>query len=141
MAPTESTILTQFLLSPAPLPSTVSLSKFTGFFPSSQASNPQIRLLYRDLQHQRALLADAVAHNISNEVRRGNAQRRAVIKARKESTEGEEDEEVSIEKAVSFCGLEDLGERKIERTELTDDSFLDKLPTSRHINRILQKAY
>ena len=104
MAPTESTILTQFLLSPVPLPSTVSLRKFTSLFPPSQASNPQIQLLYRDLQHQRALLADAVAHNISNEVRRGNAQRRAVIKARKEGAEGEEDEEITIEQAVSSLG-------------------------------------
>lgn len=103
MAPTEATILTNFLLPPAPLPSVLTLRKFTTFFPPSQASNPQIRLLYRDLQHQRALLTDGVAQNISNEVKRGNAQRRAVVKARREAerSEQDEDEEIHIENAVS----------------------------------------
>lgn len=122
MAPTEATILTNFLLSPASLPSIVTLRSFTAFFPHSQASNPHIRLLYRDLQHQRALVSDAVAHNISNEVKRGNAQRRAVIKARKEAQRLDQDEEIDIEQAVGLSELEFV-ERSTELTTAVWTNF------------------
>lgn len=109
MAPTEATILSTFLLPPAPLPSIISLKAFTELFPRSQQSSPQIRTLYRDLQHQRAQIADAVAHNIATETKRGNAQRRAVVKARRAAAREEQDDEVDIESAVSTATLRKQG--------------------------------
>jgi len=108
MAPTssttEQTILTHFLLPPSPLPIILSLAQFTAFFPKSQQSSPQIRILYRDLQTQRASVSDTVARNIILEVKRGNAQRRAVIRGRRVAEGGnkrEEDEEMEVEDALS----------------------------------------
>ncbi len=98
--PTEAAILTTFLLPPAPLPSILSVKTFTELFPKSQQSSPQIRLLYRDLQQQRARLADAVGRNIAAEINRGNAQRRAVVRARREAEREEQDDEVDVESAV-----------------------------------------
>jgi hypothetical protein len=100
MAPTEATILTNFLLPPASLPAVLTLRKFTSLFPTSQQSNPHIRSLYRDLQYQRGLVVDAVQHNIAVEVKRGNAQRRAVVRARREAEKEEQDDEIDIEHAV-----------------------------------------
>ena len=101
MAPTEATILSTFLLPPAPLPSIISLKAFTELFPRSQQSSPQIRTLYRDLQHQRAQLVDAVSRNVTTEVKRGAAQRRAVVRARRAAGREEQDDEVDVENAVS----------------------------------------
>lgn len=102
MAPTETTILTSFLLAPAPLPTIIPFSIFTSYFPSAERSSPEIRRLYRALQQRRALLTDAVAANIEREVKNGSAQRRAIARARREERiEGEgDDEEVVIERAV-----------------------------------------
>jgi centromere-localized protein 2 len=101
MAPTEATILTTFLLPPAPLPSIISLKAFTELFPKSQQSSPQVKALYRDLQHQRARLIDDVERNIAAEIKRGNAQRRAVVRARREAEKEEQDDEADVETAVS----------------------------------------
>ena len=100
MAPTEATILSTFLLPPAPLPSLISLQAFTALFPRSQQSSPQIRTLYRDLQHQRARLTDTIARNIATEVKRGDAQRRAVARTRRTAEKEMQDDEVDIENAV-----------------------------------------
>ncbi|KAF2096730.1 hypothetical protein NA57DRAFT_78326 [Rhizodiscina lignyota] len=83
MAPTESTILSNFLLPPAPLPAIISLRKFTELFPASQRCDPQIAILYRELQHQRAMDTDDVKRNITAEVKRGEVQRREVVRARR----------------------------------------------------------
>lgn len=101
MTPTETTILATFLLPPAPLPSFISLKAFTELFPKTQQSSPQIRRLYRDLQHQRARLTDAVTQNIAIEVKRGHVQRRAVARTRRTAAGEEQDDEVDIESAVS----------------------------------------
>lgn len=101
MAPTEATILSTFLLPPAPLPAILSLKTFTDFFPKAQQSSPVIRLLYRDLQHQRARLTDTVTRNIAAEVKRGIVQRRAVVQARRTAERDEVDDEVDVETAVS----------------------------------------
>lgn len=101
MAPTETTILSTFLLPPAPLPSLITLQAFTSLFPRPEQSSPQIKALYRDLQSQRARLADSVARNISAEVKRGNTQRRLVARARRQAEKGTEDDEVDLEGAVS----------------------------------------
>jgi len=100
MAPTEATILTIFLLSPAPLPFIISLKAFTELFPKSQQSSPQVKALYRDLQYQRARLIDDVGRNIAAEIKRGNAQRRAVVRARREAEKEEQDDEVEVETAL-----------------------------------------
>lgn len=101
MAPTELTILSTFLLPPAPLPQIISLKAFTELFPRSQQFSPQIKALYRDLQHQRVKLTDTVERNIVTEVKKGIQQQRAVVKARRQSEKEEQDDEVDIERAVS----------------------------------------
>ncbi|KAI9739406.1 MAG: hypothetical protein M1818_005094 [Claussenomyces sp. TS43310] len=100
MAPTEHKILTTFLLPPAPLPQTITLSMFKSLFPRSEQSSPEIKRLYRSIQHQRALLTDAVALNIDAEVRRGKAQQNAVVRSRRAAEKLELDDEVVIENAL-----------------------------------------
>ncbi len=100
MAPTEAIILSTFLLTPAPLPSLISLKAFADLFPRSQQTSPHIRALYRDLQRQRAKLASLIAENIATEVKRGNRQRRAVVQARRSAGREEQDDEAYVETAV-----------------------------------------
>ncbi|KAI9804813.1 MAG: hypothetical protein M1825_001181 [Sarcosagium campestre] len=89
MPPTESTILTAFLLSPAALPTFLTLPAFTNLFPRSQRGHAQIPILYRELQHQRALTIDRVRRNIAAEVKRGEGQRRDVVRARQQAEHDE----------------------------------------------------
>jgi centromere-localized protein 2 len=105
MPPTEATLLSAFLLPPAPLPAIITLKSFIQLFPKSQQSSPQVKALYRDLQNQRARITDAVAKNIIAEVKRGNMQRRAVVRARREAEKEEQDDEVAVETAVSQAGF------------------------------------
>ncbi|KAL3427183.1 cnl2 nkp2 family protein [Phlyctema vagabunda] len=100
MAPTEETILSTFLLPPAPLPAIISLKAFSEYFPKAQQSSPVVRVLYRDLQHQRARLVDAVTRDIVTEAKRGNVQRRAVIQTRRAAERTELDDEVEVEQAL-----------------------------------------
>ncbi|RDW82231.1 hypothetical protein BP6252_03343 [Coleophoma cylindrospora] len=100
MAPAEATILSAFLLPPAPLPTIMSLKSFTETFPKSQQSSPLIRLLYRDLQRQRAQLTEAIARNVEAEVRRGNAQRRAVVQERRLAEREKGDDEIEVEQIL-----------------------------------------
>jgi len=106
MAPTEAKIYSNFLLPPASLPSSNSLKDFTALFPRKDQSSPQIRILYRDLQHLRARLTDAVANEIDVEVKKGNRQRRAVLKSRRNDGRVEDDDEAAIEAAVSLYPLD-----------------------------------
>lgn len=101
MAPTEETILSVFLLTPAMLPSIITLNAFLEMFPRSVRSSPKVRQLYRDLQLQRAQLSDQVAREIATEVRRGNAQRQVVVRVRRSGKREDQDDEVDIETAVS----------------------------------------
>lgn len=102
---TEATILTNFLLPPAPLPAIISLKAFTALFTRAQQtkSPDQIRALYRDLQLSRGQLTDAVAGNIEKEVKKGIVQRRAVLKSRRLDGREGVDDEVEVETAVSLC--------------------------------------
>ncbi|ODH45451.1 hypothetical protein ACO22_00021 [Paracoccidioides brasiliensis] len=75
MPPSEESILTNFLLSPSPLPTIISLEKFTDLFPRRLRSHPQIRVLYRELQHIRAQDLDLVRENIDRELKKGERQR------------------------------------------------------------------
>ncbi|KAN0070557.1 Cnl2/NKP2 family domain containing protein [Elaphomyces granulatus] len=85
MAPSEESILTNFLLSPASLPTIISLQKFTELFPRRLQSHPQIRLLYRELQERRSQDMDLVRENIKAEVDRGGGQKAELRKALKTS--------------------------------------------------------
>ncbi|OBT69645.1 hypothetical protein VE03_00959 [Pseudogymnoascus sp. 23342-1-I1] len=100
MPPSESQILTSFLVPPAPLPVVLNSTAFAALFPPStpQAS---VAHLYRLLSHQRALITDAVKSDIEDEAKRGVAQRRAVVKSRRAQERGEDDEEERIEVALS----------------------------------------
>lgn len=100
--PTEATLLSTFLLPPAPLPAITSLKEFTTLFPKSQQSSPQIKALYRDLQRQRTNVVDSVAANIVAETKRGLAQKRAVVRARRGQGREEPDDEIDVETAVSI---------------------------------------
>jgi centromere-localized protein 2 len=100
MAPTEATILENYLLLPAQLPAIISLKEFTELFPRAQQSSPQVKRLYRDLQTQRNTLIDAVASNIETEARRAKALRREVLRAKREAEDHEMDDEIEIERAV-----------------------------------------
>ncbi|TRX92755.1 hypothetical protein FHL15_006429 [Xylaria flabelliformis] len=100
MAPTEATILRNYLLLPSRLPSIISLQEFTSLFPKSQQSSPQVRALYRDLQQQRNALVDAVSASIDAEVKQAKALRRTIIKTQKESEYEEHDDEIEIERTL-----------------------------------------
>lgn len=100
MAPTEITILANYLLVPAQLPVFISLKEFTELFPRAQQSSPQIRKLYRDLQMQRNGIIDHVASNIENEAKRGKEIRREIRRLKWNAENSEHDEEVDIERAV-----------------------------------------
>ena len=105
MAATEQTILTTFLLTPSSLTTIFTFQSFQALFPSSQRASPEIKRLYRALQHRRALVTDAVTQNIDDEVERGNSQRRAVVRARRTAERQEPDEEVAVENAVRLPSL------------------------------------
>ena len=130
MAPTEAALLSGFLLPPAPLPAILTLKSFTQLFPKSQQSSPQVKALYRDLQNQRGRVTDAVGNNIVAEVKRGNAQRRAVVRARREAEKEEQDDEVDVENAVS------LPTKPIRWQEANGNSYSDKAPIFRFRNLI-----
>ncbi|KAI0161431.1 Cnl2/NKP2 family protein-domain-containing protein [Xylariaceae sp. FL1272] len=100
MAPTEGTILRNYLLLPSRLPTIISLQEFTSLFPKSQQASPQVRALYRDLQHQRNALVDAVSASIDAEVKQGKALRRTIIKTKREGTRDDQDDEIDIERAL-----------------------------------------
>ncbi|KAF2141293.1 uncharacterized protein K452DRAFT_287995 [Aplosporella prunicola CBS 121167] len=89
MPPTETSILSNFLLPAAPLPNILTLRQFTDLFPRAHQSNPAIPLLYRELQHQRAIDTDDVRRNIAAEAKRGERQKREVARARRRSEKAE----------------------------------------------------
>ena len=134
MAPTEATILSTFLLTPAPLPSIITLKAFTELFPRAQQSSPQIRTLYIDLQHQRAQLTDAVARNIAAEIKRGNAQRRAVVRARRAAEREVHDDEVDVETEVGAADTDDVARNSYPNTCY---SCLDRHRTYLSLDHIL----
>ncbi|RPA87033.1 hypothetical protein BJ508DRAFT_372158 [Ascobolus immersus RN42] len=64
----ERTILRNFLLPPAALPQFCTFKAFTQFFPPQYRTNPDVKLLYRTLQHQRQKTINLVERNIDVEV-------------------------------------------------------------------------
>lgn len=100
MAPTESAILDNFLLTPSQLPAIITPQEFTALFPRSQQSSAEIRTLYRDLQTQRNAVVDMIAANIQHEVKRTKGLRRSVLRTRREAESQEYDQEIEIERSV-----------------------------------------
>lgn len=89
MAPTEATLLNNFLLPPASLDNIISVEAFTDLFPKSYRSSSHIQHLFLELQHVRDHTVDKVKHNIGKEIMKGERQRRQVAKAREQVTKGE----------------------------------------------------
>ena len=85
MAPSEESILSNFLLSPASLPSAMSLEQFTEMFPKRLRSNPQIRSLYRELQQLREQDMDLINQNIDQESKQGEQQKAELQNALKQA--------------------------------------------------------
>ncbi|KAH0490502.1 hypothetical protein TgHK011_001969 [Trichoderma gracile] len=100
MPPTESDILTNYLLQPAPLPSILTFNQFVLLFPRQLQHAPQLRSLYRDLQAQRNAVIDAVAANIEDEVKRGAVMRKEVLRLKREAEREDIDGEVEMERAL-----------------------------------------
>ncbi|CAK7270794.1 hypothetical protein SEPCBS57363_004281 [Sporothrix epigloea] len=107
MAPSEASILEQFLLAPSHLPTILPLDDFVLLFPRALQSSPQVRALYRDLQRQRNTVIDAVAADIDDEVARGRILRRHALRARLRADAQEDaagDDELQIERFVATSG-------------------------------------
>lgn len=85
MAPTEASILSNFLLTPASLPTVMSLQKFTELFPKRLRSHPHVRVLYRELQQLREQDMDLVNENIDKELDQGEIQKADLRKAMREA--------------------------------------------------------
>ncbi|CAM1504023.1 Fc.00g016140.m01.CDS01 [Cosmosporella sp. VM-42] len=100
MAPTESEILTNYLIQPSSLTSITTFDQFKALFPRPLQSSPQVRSLFRDLQAQRNAVLDRVAGNIAAEVKRGNVMRREVMKARREAEREDVDGEIEMERVL-----------------------------------------
>lgn len=103
--PSERTILQNFLLPPSALSAAVTLKQFRDLFPAELRDEPAVKGLYRELQHARALQADAVEQNIEAEVKRGARQQRQVARTRRKDAEGElmegiEGAEIAVERDV-----------------------------------------
>ncbi|KAI9775527.1 MAG: hypothetical protein M1839_001068 [Geoglossum umbratile] len=109
MPPTESQILSTFLLPLANIRALLSLRSFTALFPQPLRKNPQIPYLYHELQHQRGLIIDQIEKNIAAEVKAGEKQRREVIKARRRDEREEmgilgEDDRDELDMEVELFG-------------------------------------
>ncbi|KAJ5179795.1 Kinetochore subunit NKP2 [Penicillium capsulatum] len=101
MAPSEEAILSNFLLSPAPLPTVLSLQKFTELFPRRLRNHPHIRTLYRELQQIREQDMDQINGNIDQEIRQGERQKAELQKATRakgvEAANAEEQREIDMD--------------------------------------------
>ncbi|KAL4919979.1 Ctf8-domain-containing protein [Aspergillus aurantiobrunneus] len=81
MAPSETSILSNFLLSAASLPTVMSLQQFTELFPKRLRTHSHIRVLYREIQQLREQDMDIVNENIDKEVRQGDSQKAELRKS------------------------------------------------------------
>lgn len=102
MAPTEAQILENYLLRPSTLEAILSYEWFAERFPPAQRENPQVRLLWQDLVAQRDRSLEAVRASVEAEARRGQAMKREVLREKTVAEAEEFDEEVELERAVSF---------------------------------------
>ena len=70
-AETEEQILSSFLLARASLKDIIGPREFADLFPKEHRSNPQVKLLYRELQLARSRQCAQVKNNIHREARLG----------------------------------------------------------------------
>lgn len=98
----EYEILTSFLLSRASLQDIITLNMFTGLFPRDRRGNPQVKLLYRELQLLQSKTCERVKKNIQLEVRLGAKQRRNTKKEQREGKGVEDDAMTGIEVSSDF---------------------------------------
>ncbi|CAI7665853.1 unnamed protein product [Penicillium discolor] len=94
MPPSEESILSNFLLSPAPLPTVISLQKFTELFPKRLRAHPHIRTV-------REQDMDRVNESIDNEIKQGERQRaelrKAILATGVEASSSEEQREMDMD--------------------------------------------
>lgn len=83
MPPTESNLLTHFLLPPASLPTALPLSKFQTLFPASLQTSPSVKTLYADLHSQKTTDITLLRKNITTETERGKLQIREMRRERR----------------------------------------------------------
>lgn len=125
MAPTEESILSNFLLSPAPLPTVLSLQKFTELFPKRLRDHPHIRTLYRELQQVREHDMDRVNENIDQETQQGERQkaelRKASLAAGVEGSNADEQREMEVD--LHLFGQNSTDQELFHST----DSLLDEM--------------
>jgi centromere-localized protein 2 len=128
MAPTitELSMLTSYLLEPASLPTILPYAQFLALFPSQHRSNPQIKLLYRDLQFLRTIDMDVVQENIAAECKRGDRMKVEMLRqlqadGRREDKSGER-REVEIDMQL-FGAAGSLSGR--DRRHTTDSLLRD----------------
>lgn len=81
---TEQQILKSFLLSRASLEDFLSLKQYTELFPKEKRNNPQIKLLYRELQVLRNRQCNRIEKNIAMEARLGARQRKDLKQRRQD---------------------------------------------------------
>ena len=106
MAPTETEVLTHYLLQPASLDAILTFAAFAERFPPATRDSPSVRALWTDLVAQREKTLDEVRKNIEREVEQGKIMRREVLKARKAEGTVDEDGEVEMERAVRLLAIE-----------------------------------
>lgn len=98
----EYEILTAFLLSRASLQNIITFSTFTKLFPKEHRNNPQVKLLYRELQLQQNKTCERVKKNVQLEVRLGAKQRKDAKKEERERKGVEDDVMMGIEVSSGF---------------------------------------
>lgn len=98
----EYDILTSFLLSRASLQDIIAFRQFAELFPRDRRENPQVKLLYRELQLLQNKTCERVKKNIQFEARLGARQRRDTKKKLREGTEVEDDAMTGIEVDPDF---------------------------------------
>ncbi|KAJ5102596.1 hypothetical protein N7532_003125 [Penicillium argentinense] len=125
MAPTEESILSKFLLSPAPLPTVLSLQKFTELFPKRLRGHPHIRTLYRELQQVREHDLDRVNENIDHELQQGERQkaelRKAMLAEGVEAANADEQREIDMD--IQLFGQNSSDQERFHSTA----SLLDEM--------------
>ena len=136
MAPSESSILRNFLLPPAPLPVALPFDQFKDLFPRTLQANPGVVALYRELQHQRAIDMDDVKRNIESEVKNGEFQRREVLRARKKSQEAQMKD---VDQCELMMEAEVFSFSSIHEFKLNTFSFSGNRPKRHYVNRIVLK--
>ena len=101
---TETQILSSFLLSRASLKDIITLRDFTDLFPRDKRSNPQIRLLYRELQLARNRQLDHVKRKIKHEALSGSNHRKTADSARRRDAVPDDETMCGVEVGLTCLG-------------------------------------